>query len=911
MIRRFVYLFIFVYGGLLCWGRAQADSGPPGYGWFPFVLPAFDGAPTVTDVSWLNSAPAGRDGFITSQGEHFVDGNGDPVRFWGVNINFAGVFPDKKDAPKIAARLAKYGFNAVRLHDYEGYAAPNGLWVASAIGSSRVKIPRQIDPDQLDKMDYFVAQLIHDGIYVDLNLHVGRKVRRDEGFPEANRLPEKDKGVDYYDPQLIALQKDFASQLLEHKNPYTGRTYADEPGMCAVEVSNEDSLIGLWLNGKLNRMPPRATEELTGLWNHWLQKHYNEDSLKAAWHESSEPLDPVDLLALPLPPTVINPDAPDSRIQIGLANLHRFHFQDAAGAVATTDIDALGGPTVDGFVRPGMSLLLKDSGKEQWGFQLNRDGLDLREGQTYTLTFWARSSTARRISINLWQDHVPYEFEGFSGYADTGLDWQKYTFVFRPIDIDPEHSRLNFNFGKQLGTVQLGEVQLHAGGQLTVPDNWTLHDGVPLVDVQTTQVWRARRDFACFLGEIEQQYATDMRQYFKDDLKVQCPVWISQAQFGALGGLLRESTSDAVDVHAYWKHPIFSGGDWNGDSWSVGNVSMTTATGNDPLSAFAHLRLAGKPFVMTEWNSGQPSNYGAETLLMAAAYASWQDWAGVYLFDYHSNGNYDRDAINGFFSIDSNPAKMATAPAAALMFRRGDVAAARQQITLTLPPGDTWFNVANSSGPPAATPFLRLWSDAGAGDNVALHFKTSVQFGDVAFPTVSRAALSLPKDVFTSDTRQLRWVAASAGNPALFTVDSPSSKAIIGYGGTARISLGEWQVDPVENQYGVLALSAIDGQEIIDSKRLVLTALGDAQNPGEVWNATRDSVTNWGHGPTYVRGVSAQISLVSSQPKLEVWSLDATGARRSQVPAVYKNGVLTFAIGPQWQTAWYEITAAP
>lgn len=94
--------------------QAQAGSVPPGLGWFPFVLPPFDAAPTATDVSWLNHGPAGGNGFIGTQGEHFVDGKGNAIRFWGVNISFAGCFPDKKDAPQIAARLAKYGFNALR-----------------------------------------------------------------------------------------------------------------------------------------------------------------------------------------------------------------------------------------------------------------------------------------------------------------------------------------------------------------------------------------------------------------------------------------------------------------------------------------------------------------------------------------------------------------------------------------------------------------------------------------------------------------------------------------------------------------------------------------------------------------------------------------------------------------------------
>jgi len=904
---RYFLLVSLLLCNIIAPSNAQAGSGPPGRSWFPFVLPPFDTAPTVTDVSWLNQTPAGRDGFINVQGEHFIDGAGKPIRFWGVNISFAGAFPDKKQAPQIAERLAKYGFNAVRIHSFEGYAGVNGIWTPDKIGSSRPKIPREMDPEQLDKLDYFVAQLIQNGIYVDFNLHVGRKVLDGEGVKNASMFPDKDKGIDYYNEQLINLQKDFTRKLLTHQNPYTGRTYTDEPGVCAVEVTNEDSLVGMWLDGKLNQLPNEVTQELADKWNTWLKAHYDEDSLQTAWHESSEPLDKTDLLALPYPTSVINPNAPDSRIAIGLANLKRLRFQDPQTAGGDIDIDALGGPTVNGSVRPGANIFFKTNSRNQWGFRLNRDGLDLREGQAYTLSFWARSSTPRRLSVSLWQDRLGYQYEGFTGYADLGLDWQRYTFVFRPLDVDPEHSRLTFNFGKDLGTVQLGEITLHAGGQLTVPQNWTLSNGVPLIDVKTTQVWRARRDFADFLGGIEENYSAEMRRFLKQDLKVQCPIWISQAQFGALGGLMRESNSDAVDVHAYWKHPIFSGGGWNGDSWSVGNTPMSAVTGDDPLAAFAHLRLKGKPFVMSEWNSGQPGNFGAETLPMVAAYAAWQDWAGVYLFDYHSSGDYDRDAITGYFSVDSNPAKMATAPAAALMFRQNALTPAQREITLTVPRSDIWFNVANSPGPPAATPFLRLWHNAGALANAALRYKISIQFGDVAFPTSSRAAMKAPESTFISDTRELQW----NKTPANFTVNSPTAKVLAGTSDGASVNLDELQVRPTANQYGVLMLSSLDGKDVAESKRLLLTALGDAQNTGTRWLAKRDSVSDWGKGPTYLRGISAQIKLLSDESKLTVWSLDDTGARHSQVPSSYKDGTLTFSISPQWQTAWYEISAAP
>ena len=116
------------------------------------------------------------------------------VRLWGVNLNFNGVFPPKDQAVGVAARLAKFGFNAVRIHHFDGNAAPNGIWKPLVIGGSRVKIPRVFDEEQLDRFNFFMSELIRRGIYLDLNMHVGRKkYSRKKVFLRPPRCPIKTK----------------------------------------------------------------------------------------------------------------------------------------------------------------------------------------------------------------------------------------------------------------------------------------------------------------------------------------------------------------------------------------------------------------------------------------------------------------------------------------------------------------------------------------------------------------------------------------------------------------------------------------------------------------------------------------------------------------------------------------------
>jgi hypothetical protein len=457
-------------------------------GMFPFALPPFDDAPSPTDVSFLNEAPAGKWGFVRAQGEHFVDGRGQKLRFWGVNLNFVGVFPSKTDAPHIAGRLAKFGFNAVRLHHFEGNAAPNGLWQsAGRTGSNTPKWPLVPDSEQFDRLDFFVSELIKRGIYVDFNLHVARKATEADGLPMAASLPDKDKGIAYFEPQLVAKNREFTRMLLTHVNPYTRRAYKDEPGVCAIEVDNENSILAMWLDGSISRLPAAYADRLKLKWNDWLREKYpSETRLRRAWTEVDMPLSGTELLAppvlamptpsptpsnlpsfpvLPAPtptpsptPSLQNlpvvttsmPAVTASRTSASPQTLQGWTLNLAGGAQGRLERDELGGPSPNGIVQPGLSARLDKpaaAANVTWAFQVVRDGLTLDSGKPYTLSFWARADAPRQISLNLWEDVKPYRWMGVTQNVKLSSDWQQYVIAFRPVGTTPIERR-------RIGTVR-------------------------------------------------------------------------------------------------------------------------------------------------------------------------------------------------------------------------------------------------------------------------------------------------------------------------------------------------------------------------------------------------------------------------------------------------------------------------
>jgi hypothetical protein len=234
----------------------------------PFTIEHRSADASSLDLSFLLEGPAGRRGFTRVRDGHLARGDGSRLRLWGVHLTDwsrgSVLLPPKEDAPMWAGTLARYGINCVRLH-FLDLDAPRGIIAA---GSDS----RHFDPQQLDRLDFLVAELEKRGIYVDLNLNVGRSYRAGDSVPDFDRIRWA-KGMTLFDPRLIALQKEYARMLLTHVNPYTGNAYRDEPAVAIVEILNEN---GVWVGFSAT---PYYDAELTALYNEWLGKNLSPAEL--------------------------------------------------------------------------------------------------------------------------------------------------------------------------------------------------------------------------------------------------------------------------------------------------------------------------------------------------------------------------------------------------------------------------------------------------------------------------------------------------------------------------------------------------------------------------------------------------------------------------------------------------------
>lgn len=200
------------------------------------------------DLSFLLERPAEKDGFVTLHNGHLIKPNGARLRLWGVNITDwsrgSTMLPDKEDAAMYAATLARFGVNCVRLHFLDLFA-PRGI-----VDGTREET-QHFDPAQMDKLDGWMAALKQQGIYIDLNLAVGRTYKVGDEVQDYDQIGWA-KAISYFDPRLIELQKAYAHRLLTHLNPYTGVKYRHEPAVVIVELVNENSLLDAWVNDRLH-----------------------------------------------------------------------------------------------------------------------------------------------------------------------------------------------------------------------------------------------------------------------------------------------------------------------------------------------------------------------------------------------------------------------------------------------------------------------------------------------------------------------------------------------------------------------------------------------------------------------------------------------------------------------------------
>jgi hypothetical protein len=256
-------------------------------GWLPWD-PSFDDyAGSALDMSRFLDSPAGKHGFIRVRANppaggpmlEFADGT--LIRFWGINLVAERCFLPHNYADFLASRLASAGCNLVRLHHMDAaFANPN-------IFDPRFDDTRHLSASSLERLDYLIAQLEKRGIYLFVDLCVFRKPKAGDGVREWQDVQPGLKVVGQFDRRLIDLQKEYATQLMTHRNAYTGLRLIDDPAVVFQSIINESTLV--W--SEIDTIPSSYQTDLRERFSHWLGEQYaSRAALATSWQSDPQPL---------------------------------------------------------------------------------------------------------------------------------------------------------------------------------------------------------------------------------------------------------------------------------------------------------------------------------------------------------------------------------------------------------------------------------------------------------------------------------------------------------------------------------------------------------------------------------------------------------------------------------------------
>ena len=255
------------------------------------------------------------------------------------------------------------------------------------------------------------------------------------------------------------------------------------------------------------------------------------------------------------------------------------------------------------------------------------------------------------------------------------------------------------------GVCALGEDEDPAQGTVTViagdfhqPANdplgpWDVHDSPPRY-----------ADFMEFGMQVNREFYQDFKDFLRD-LGVKVPI-VASNLIGGAADIYGHTVGDVMENNTYFNHPLLPVNDGNylvvGPTEYVSTDPLTMQVGAGALAttllSFASLAVvAGKPFLVSEWNEYGLHPFHSTAYVQTVAYACLNDWDGLLLYNHHtSEGLEDQpaDEILSVFDAYNDPALICQWGFMASIFLQGLVSPAKNRVDLvytqndlrTLPP---------------------------------------------------------------------------------------------------------------------------------------------------------------------------------------------------------------------------------
>ncbi len=493
------------------------------------------------------------------------------------------------------------------------------------------------------------------------------------------------------------------------------------------------------------------------------------------------------------------------------------------------------------------------------------------------------------------------------------------------------------------------------------------------VNLPAPDAWTSKRmaDAQQFFFESEKKTVDWMTLYLRglgyQGLVTAYNVWHSPASQASRGQL------QWVDLHNYFGHPEY----YSAQDIRVRQDSMLQ-TGAVYIRELMSAKHIGKPFTVTEHGQVFWNQYRRENGLALPAYAAFQGWDGICQHSSAVSLSYSslngKDMIIQPFNVGVDPIARATETLAALLYVRGDVAPAKHILGINLTSDDAFVKSAYLGNTPSDISQLGLVTGIGLDwqgktfskakqtqydgqvdyNQQGLKLKkegvlkpvevtgsTGVKLDSlmkkyapgVAYKASKIKALaderwsarlqilkeagwlptgnlsSADEGIYQSDTGELvlnaqeKWM----------TVITPKTEAVV-FDDTKPINLNLLKVLSAESG-ALVAVSAMDNQPLLSSKRMLVVLSTDARNSDMRFSDdTNFKATDLGHLPVLIRANKVKLALKNTnQSQLKGYSVNLRGQRQDAIALKQISDSIEFELDVRklshGATTYFEIAA--
>lgn len=394
---------------------------------------------------------------------------------------------------------------------------------------------------------------------------------------------------------------------------------------------------------------------------------------------------------------------------------------------------------------------------------------------------------------------------------------------------------------------------------------------------------------------------------------------------------VRFEKSQVALMHKYFCHPYnltkVPPGAWG--ITSPGAICRQNSSIGDFASYWCAAnasRFADRPFFVTEFNHAFWNQYQHECGILFGAYSAFQ---GVDAIAIHSDAvKLPPAGANHPWAVGNNPVALAGEFLAGCLYLRGDVKTTQRRVDIIVPrsalASDKTFSVEQgklalltglaldfdglerpNGLPPAKHPDMAIPLSGGAdvvesnGWSVDFMDMDKSQFsidaclsamkgkGIIPVPNISDPS----KGIFQSDTGEITMRAAES----LLKVCTPRSEAVsLESGKGERVGL----LDVIETSTrACIAVCAMDGQRLAESKRIVLIYSTETANSGMELSPDRTTLVDIGGLPVLMKVGKLNARLENSNSaKMSFYALGIDGTRKERISLKRSDSLLEIRI---------------